>query len=211
MKLTEKEMGLLKAKVESLEKDTSGEVIPLVVERSSPNGALPDWWTSVILLLTITGIWLYEKSIDFPIALDPVLFGLSIFIVILTVVLHLNVVERFLIGRGALTRFAEDRALVEFMRQGLSNTRDRTGVLVFISLFEHKLEILADRGIADKVSNDEWKQIADRSALLLKKGHLYEALSLTLDEIGPHLKKHFPRSIGDGDTNELSDEVRVRK
>ncbi len=100
-----------------------------------------------------------------------------------------------------------DMAVKEFYRLGMDNTRDRTGVLVYILLSERKLQIVADKGINDKVEDATWQTIANLIAEHFKEGRYLEGILNGLDEIGKILAQHFP--IKPDDTNELSNEVEI--
>ncbi|WP_082349242.1 TPM domain-containing protein [Candidatus Kryptonium thompsonii] len=101
-----------------------------------------------------------------------------------------------------------DMALREFYRLGMDKTRDQTGVLVYILLSERKLQIVADKGINEKVENETWQKIADKIAEQFKQGKYLEGIMEGLDEIGGILLQHFP--IKPDDRNELSNEVEIR-
>ncbi|CUT04718.1 TPM domain-containing protein [Candidatus Chrysopegis kryptomonas] len=113
--------------------------------------------------------------------------------------------KRSLIERK-LTLF--DMALREFYRLGMDKTRDQTGVLVYVLLSERKLQIVADKGINEKVNNETWQKIADMMAEHFKSGKYLDGIINGLDEIGKILYTHFP--IKPDDKNELSNEVEIR-
>jgi uncharacterized membrane protein len=113
--------------------------------------------------------------------------------------------KRSLIERK-LTLF--DMALREFYRLGMDKTRDQTGVLVYVLLSERKLQIVADKGINEKVENETWQKIADKIAEQFKSGKYLDGIINGLDEIGKILYTHFP--IKPDDKNELSNEVEIR-
>ncbi|CUS96084.1 TLP18.3, Psb32 and MOLO-1 founding protein of phosphatase [Candidatus Kryptobacter tengchongensis] len=101
-----------------------------------------------------------------------------------------------------------DMALREFYRLGMDKTKDGTGVLVYILLSEKKLQIVADKGINDKVENETWQKIADKIAEKFKQGKYLDGIIDGLDEIGKILSQNFP--IKPDDRNELSNEVEIR-
>ncbi len=96
-------------------------------------------------------------------------------------------------------------AVKEFHKLGMHNTKDLTGVLVFILFEERIFEIVADKGINDRISPDKWEVIKSHISGEFKKGAYKDGLIKALDEIGGVLKKEFPR--GDDDTNELSNDI----
>jgi putative membrane protein len=88
----------------------------------------------------------------------------------------------------------------------LTETRDRTGVLILISRFEHEISILADRGIHSKLPADFWKGLCDEFTGAVKKGEEVEGLCSVIRRVGAELSRHFPRTTDD--RNELPDHLR---
>lgn len=98
-------------------------------------------------------------------------------------------------------------ALAEFKNLGMDKTRDRTGVLLYILLDEHKFQVLADEGINAKVEKKVWDEIANQMAEKFKNGEYLTGVVTTVMRIGEILAGWFPRKSDD--TNELSNEVHV--
>lgn len=98
-----------------------------------------------------------------------------------------------------------ERAVRAFYEKELYKTKDETGILIFISLLEHRVWILGDRGINAKIAPDFWKDIAsDLSAGIRKKEH-GKSVCQAISKCGEELSGYFP--IKKGDINELTDEV----
>ena len=64
---------------------------------------------------------------------------------------NISTLDRLIIPRKIMANKVKERAVRYFMESGVSNTRDRTGILIFISILERRVELLADRGIAEKI------------------------------------------------------------
>lgn len=109
------------------------------------------------------------------------------------------------VGPKRLLEAVGERALVAFYQQGLYRTRDETGILIFISLLEHKVWILGDRGINEKIPPGYWKSLADQVAAGIRSGHAADSLCRVVAECGTKLAQHFPRRADD--SNELPDEI----
>jgi putative membrane protein len=97
------------------------------------------------------------------------------------------------------------RALRAFYEKGLYKTRFRTGVLIFLSLLEHKVWILADKGIYEKMDQETLNRFAGEISRGVGEGRAFEALCRAIQGIGGLLARHFP--LSPGDTDELSDEI----
>ena len=97
------------------------------------------------------------------------------------------------------------RAVGAFYEKELYKTKKNTGVLFFISLFERKVWVLADKGIYVKIEQETLNRFADTVSAGIKEGSACEALCIAIIEAGELLSKYFP--ITSGDTDELPDEV----
>lgn len=96
-------------------------------------------------------------------------------------------------------------AFTKFYEHKLYKTRDETGILFLISLFERKLYILADRGIYNKISQNTLDEYAKKLSKGIKEKKTAESLIEIIDEIGNILEKNFP--IKSDDINELPNAV----
>jgi uncharacterized membrane protein len=104
---------------------------------------------------------------------------------------------------------ADIRRLAEktFERLGMTRTKLRDGVLLFVASEEQRFVILGDRGIHEKVPPGFWDDIAARLSASFKKGEFTDGIVEAIDTAGEHLKKYFPRASGDVD--ELSDDIDI--
>lgn len=93
----------------------------------------------------------------------------------------------------------------EFYKLGMADTRDKTGILIFIHLEKRQFFILADEGINDKVDQQTWDKIRDEMQNDFSRGHYTEGVVSALEKVGRILGEHFP--IKEDDTNELSNKV----
>lgn len=97
------------------------------------------------------------------------------------------------------------RALDLFRAAAEARTRGRTGVLLYLSLDEHRAELIADAAIHSRVAAEVW---GDAMAALLagvKAGRTGDGMADAVARIGAVLAEHFPRSADD--TNELPDRL----
>lgn len=96
------------------------------------------------------------------------------------------------------------RALQLFGECGVWDTAHNTGVLIYVNLCEHTLEIIADRGI-DAHACDEWQGLCQNTLTLFKHGDMADGLKWLINEIGRLLNLYFP--CDDVDGNELPNSV----
>jgi putative membrane protein len=109
------------------------------------------------------------------------------------------------ISRTRLTQAVRDRALRAFYEQGLHRTAHATGVLIFISLFERRVWILGDRGINERIAQQEWDAMIEQLVTGIGQQQITAALCAVIGRCGVLLRTHFPPQSADA--NELSDDV----
>jgi len=101
-----------------------------------------------------------------------------------------------------------DLAVQEFHELKMNETRDKTGILLFLLLKERKFQILADEGINEKVDPDTWQKQAEILIDFFKDKKHTNGMVTLIQNMGKILTKHFP--IKEDDTNELPDEVVIK-
>ncbi|KUG26051.1 hypothetical protein ASZ90_004115 [hydrocarbon metagenome] len=104
-------------------------------------------------------------------------------------------------GKPDAKKLAEE----EFFKLGMNNTRDNTGILIYVNLLLRKFYILADSGINEKVEQSVWDNIRDEIQNEFKLGHYTDGLILGINEVGKVLSEHFP--VKPDDVNELTNKV----
>jgi putative membrane protein len=93
------------------------------------------------------------------------------------------------------------------MRNGVANTHDRTGVLIYVSLRERRVQIIADTAIHAKVGTAFWDAEVKKIAEGIRAGRAAEGLASAILSIGERLAVHFPKH--EGSQNELPDRLRT--
>jgi putative membrane protein len=214
--LTEEDRGRIQEAVRLAEARTSGEIVPLVVPQSESydiaiwkGGAIAAVLAVAFALLVFYFYdgwgfgWLHTGWGAATLALlagtaGGVLGGL------------VPTIKRWLVGGEAMTRAVHRRAVKAFVEEEIFDTRDRTGILLFISLFEHRIEVLGDAGINQKVSVDEWAEVVETIRKGVRNGHLVNGLVEAIGMCG-HLLEKSGVALRSDDVDELTNELRVRK
>ncbi|HVZ32240.1 MAG TPA: TPM domain-containing protein, partial [Polyangiaceae bacterium] len=98
------------------------------------------------------------------------------------------------------------RAQQAFIEQGVTETRQRSGVLLFLSEAERRVELLADRGIHLHVGAESWQRLVNRVVADIRAGRAAQGVAAAIDSIGESLARHFPPEPDD--INELADAPR---
>ena len=100
-----------------------------------------------------------------------------------------------------------ERALSLFSLLRIWDTQQNNGVLIYLLLAEHAIEIIADRGLCKQVSTALWSDITQQLSRLLHEQQFEQGLGQAIDEINALLTRYFPESsAGASKINELPDE-----
>jgi len=114
--------------------------------------------------------------------------------------------RRLLVSRKLMDECVLTAARSRFVEQGISNTRGRTGVLVYVSLFEHRVEVVSDLGVPVEKLGERWTQGVKTLDAEARRG--VEPFVVALTALGALLAEAVPRAADD--TNELPDEMVAR-
>ena len=118
--------------------------------------------------------------------------------------------ERRLISDEDIERRVRVRAAAAFLEEEVFNTRERTGVLILIALFEHRAVILADSGIHNNVEEGVWTGLVDELIAGIRAGRAAEAMIEVVEKCGGILERGGVERRAD-DVDELADAPRVRE
>ena len=98
-----------------------------------------------------------------------------------------------------------ERAVTIFGKLRLWDTEQNNGVLIYLLLAEHAIEIVADRGLAHKVPQNTWQAIVERMGSAFRERRFEDGLTQALAEVSALLMEHFPAAPGSANRNELPD------
>ncbi len=104
--------------------------------------------------------------------------------------------------RGASAR---ERAVMMFAKLRVWDTEHNNGVLIYLLLAEHAIEIVADRGLARVVPPERWRELVAQMSGAFKAGRFEDGLAQAVDAIDALLAQHFPLAEGQANPNELPD------
>lgn len=218
--LSSEDAAKVTAAVTEAELQTSGEIVTVLAERSDGYTDIALWWaiaagfTAMSLLAAFPGVFL--PKIDWlwggwtpdwtrgQFATLIIGFGLAKFAGVMLVQLW-PPLKFWLIPPPVKTARVHSRAIAHFRVGAERRTHGRTGVLLFLSMREHRAEIVADEPIAQKVPAEVWGEAMADMLVEIKAGRIAEALAVGVRDVGAVLAEHFPRS--DDDHNELPDRL----
>ena len=220
MEITQSDRERIEAAVKEAEGKTSGEIVPLVVERS---GAYDSLRPRATLLGAMLGalVGLVGLSVQIPsadsfdtlelslelllFAIAPVLIGGALLGLLST---KSSALLRLLLPPSTVDDALKARAQQAFLEHEIFNTRDRTGILIMVSLDEHRVTVLADAGINQKVDTSTWDECVDLVLAGIKKGNFGEGMADAVRRCGD-IVTEAGFTIREDDTNELSDSLKV--
>jgi len=215
---TQEEINEIEASISAAEQRTSGEVVPVVATVSGRYDRAEDLFAFIFSLIVLAISWfgLQGLSGQFSWGEEPVL-ALTLPAVIAILVLAFFVglalahyipgLRLMLISQQEMQEEVERKARESFYQLKLRKTEGATGILIFISLFEHRVHIIGDDAISAKLSQADWQDICDTILTGFKKGNPAEGLTNAIRQSGDLLAGHFP--IKEGDENELSDQLHL--
>jgi len=201
---TPAEQERIRLAVATAEKTTSGEIATMVVARSDSYREaviLTSVFCAALLALVIAivshhiTIWSY-----LPMAI-------VLFFPLQLLAKQIPALQKPFITASRLHEAVRERAVRAFYEKELYRTKDETGILIFISIFEHKVWILGDRGINARIPADSWGELVQMLVAGLKEGRAADALCEVIKCCGEELAKNFPREADD--MNELRDEIHI--
>lgn len=105
---------------------------------------------------------------------------------------------------------ARERAVSMFGKLRVWDTEHNNGVLIYLLLAEHRVELVADRGIDRKVADARWDAVIGSMTEAFKAGRFEAGLDMAVDAVGDILAEHFPATPGEPNPNELPDEPDLR-
>jgi putative membrane protein len=188
------------AAIREIEAKTTGEIVCVLAEQSSDSGALP------ILLATLAALatpWVLVALTALPV--HAILAWQIVVFLVLALLLCLPRVRVALIPRRTRRAMAFRVATEQFFTRGVSRKKDRSGILIFVSLAEHYARVVADDGVAACVPQSYWQGAVDALIGHAREGRVAEGFIAAIEMCGAVLAKHFPGS--EGDPNELPDRI----
>ncbi|MDI5892561.1 TPM domain-containing protein [Halomonas rhizosphaerae] len=186
--LSEDEQRQVAEAIHRVERDTDAELVTVLAPRADNYAYIPLLWAG-LLALVVPGAINY-----FPgwwTAWELTLVQWATFIV-LGLVFRLPTVTTRLIPRSIRHWRAANLARRQFLEQDLHHTEGGTGMLIFVSEAERYVEILVDRGISARISDETWQSIVAAFTRQVKAGETLRGFLECIEACGEHLKEEVP-------------------
>ena len=187
MVLSDADRARIVAAIRDAELRTSGEIYCAITAASSGYRVFPLAWSAAIALLVPLPL-IYLTS--WP-ALVIYTLQLMAFLAVLYLLTRRGARYR-IVPRAVKRARAHQEALRQFTAHGLQHTEGRTGVLIFVSVAERHAEILADAGIARKVSAEVWDDAVRVLIAGIAAGRAAEGFVAAIGQCAAVLSEHFP-------------------
>jgi putative membrane protein len=198
--------------VHAAEKKTSAEIVAMVVRSSSRY-----YQTTITLILTgfIVFLMAYEflnfeaywdsfyKTLAFVTTSLVIIFG------VLPRLARIGIVQRWMTHKNEEAEQVFKRAQIEFYHNDLHHTEGASGVLIFISLLEHAVVVLADKSISDRLPPETWQKIVDQILQDIKNKKMADGIKTAVASVAGLLTGPFP--IKSGDRNELPNKLIIKE
>jgi len=198
--------------IEAAEAATAAEIVPVVVVQSDPypaarwrGGVLGALLVGSVAALLWTGVAPVLRPYVTPLTVLAAALGVGL--VGAVAAGALPPLMRALTPADEMRRSVYRRAVEAFLNHELFATDDRSGVLLFVSLNEHRIEVLADRGIDARVDASAWTDVTDHIRRGIEEDRLLRGLLDGIERCGAVLEEHGLEARPD-DEDELANRLR---
>ncbi len=220
MRLSEADHRKVSEAIAAAESDSDGEIIAVTTDLSDAYDDVALHWAVLALIATLAtfaaapsvlrfwfdlflGGWRPEPTLGELLTLALVLAVLK-FTVVLLILKHMPL--RLALTPGAAkTRRVRRRAIEIFRAAAERRTLGRNGVLIYLSMGEHRAEIVADEALVKVTTPETWGEAMTSLLVDVKAGRIADGMVAAVTLVGAVLAEHFPRS--EGDTNEIPDKL----
>jgi putative membrane protein len=218
--LSQADHDLVSAAVAEAEAHTSGEIVTIVARRSDSYHDVGLSWAAAAIFLALTLMVAFPAQLraflssllldwEHELADWELLMGLTGLLILkflaVRYLLAIMPLRMLVTPRATKARRVRRRAILLFRTAAEARTRGRTGVLIYLSLDEHRAEIVADRAINEKVTPEAWGDAMAALIDSIRSGKAGEGLAQAVRQVGSVLALHFPRE--QEDVNELPDRL----
>ena len=197
--------------VKEAEGKTSGEIVPYVVELSDTY-EVAEWRAGVLAAVVALGAFVGVRQFtDAWLPLDFIEMTLIVMLAaaVGALVTHfVSGLQRLFAGKHLMHLRAHQRATQAFVSEEVFATRDRSGILIFLSIFERMVVVLGDSGINARVQQSDWDGVVKSIVSAVKEGRPADGFVEAIRQSGRLLERHGVKRKPD-DTDELRDNLRM--
>ena len=203
---TVEEQERIRQAVVAAEQRTSGEIVPMLVSASARYAEVELAGLAIGLVIGTLATFIWHDPWQ---ALHSQLLWPLVGAILGFILSTIPAVKRRFIPKERIDEAVHLRSLAAFTANGLHHTRAHTGILILASLLEHRVVVLADRGINEKVQPGTWDEVVRILTAGLKSGNACDAFCKAIGRCGEILAQHFPRPPDDKD--ELANKLVIER
>jgi putative membrane protein len=202
------------------EKKTSAEIVPVLTDASGAYDRAEDMFGLLLAVAAVAVLWLVFQGVRADAAwttADSPAFTYNLCYVLLTFVAVFIVgtaiatkvwfIRNLFCTRSMMKDCVAAGAARAFQVHNLTATEDDTGILIYVSLFEHMVHVMGDGTIAEKLTNADFQEVKDAIIAAIKKGERGQGLCEGIRLCGEKLAGPFP--IKEGDVDELPNQLMI--
>ncbi|PRY67822.1 TPM domain-containing protein [Halomonas ventosae] len=186
--LSDNEQRQVAEAIHRVERETDAELITVLAPRADNYAYIPLLWAGLLALVVPGAVNYFPGWLT---AWELTLVQWATFIV-LGLVFRMPTVTTRLIPRPVRHWRAANLARRQFLEQELHHTEGGTGMLIFVSEAERYVEILVDRGISARISDETWQSIVEAFTRRVKEGETLQGFLECIEACGEHLKEQVP-------------------
>ena len=219
-RLTSEDHARVSAAIAEAESSTNGEIVAVATELSDSYHDVGLHWAVATMILVLAWAAFQPDWLTWWFELifggwrpEPELGELLTFLMVLAVLKFTAVllILKWMPLRLALTpgatkaRRVRRRAVAIFKAAAERRTEERVGILIYLSMGEHRAEIVADHAITEVTSSDTWGEAMAALLAEVRDGRPGEGICAAVGEIGDVLREHFPKTRDN--PNEIPDKL----
>jgi len=202
--LSETEKQALREQIQTAELGTTAEIVTVIAPQSDGYRFIPLLWAALVSL-SIPGFyflfqWLVNSGWNYPGESAwslARLYQIQVLVFLgLGTLLQFSTIRMWLIPKAVKLKRARRHAHEQFFVQNLHLTEHHNGLLIFVSVAEHYVEIIVDKAIADAVDNDIWVNTVNEFVSHVRAGNIATGFSSTVEHCREVLLEHFPSDHG---------------
>jgi putative membrane protein len=186
--LTDDDKRRIAESIASVEQKTSGELVTAIAAVSDGYRYIPILFAAVIALLVLPAAYFGEVVLSLK---NLMLLQMALF-VFFAILFQVPFIRRFIIPRKVQRQRAQRLAYETFYKAGVHHASHRAGILIFVSVEEHYVQIIADEGVAENVDNSVWDEAINAFVSSVRAGRVAEGFIACIDRCGDLLAAHFP-------------------
>lgn len=215
--LTAQDCSDLETFIAKAESKTSGEIVPVIATRSGNYdhaSHIVGFFTS---LLVLCGIWFFCHDVNFDGGNWQTQHTLSISLVTILLLMFAGfivgswlasffpILKVLFITKREMQETVSHRAKEAFIHFRVGNTKEATGIVIYVSLYERMVHVQGDLIISEKLQPEDWQIICNMIVDGIYHNNFAEGMRNAIEKAGELLSQHFP--IKPGDTNELPNKL----